>query len=113
MDIVELGKLTAVALSYQNHLQGLNADNLSLAPTQTKRVMETSFAELLALTDLDPAEIAVWRETLNAHTTAVSSNGSLDEISLDVQQVSGQYNRIAEAYGRALSIYQVALGRRG
>lgn len=112
MDIVELGRLTSVALTYQNYLQELNAENISLAPTNTKHVMDASFVDLLKGTRLDEEGVAEWTRKLEQHTRSVAADGSLDQISLDVQRATANFNKIAEAYGRALSIYSVALGRR-
>lgn len=112
MDIVELGRLTSVALTYQNYLQELNAENVSLAPTNTKQVLDASFVDLLKGTSLDEGGVAEWTRKLEQHTRRVATDGSLDQISLDVQRATSNFNKIAEAYGRALSIYSVALGRR-
>lgn len=112
MDIIELGRLTSVALTYQNYLQELNAENVALAPGNSRRVLDATFQELLQASKLDAASVANWASELRAHTHNVPSDGSLDEISLDIQKAAAEYNKIAEAYGRALSIYQVALGRR-
>jgi vacuolar-type H+-ATPase catalytic subunit A/Vma1 len=112
MDIVELGRLTSVALTYQNYLQELNAENIALAPGNTRRVPDTTFQEMLQASKLDAASVADWASELRAHTRDIPSDGSLEEISLDIQTAAAEYNKIAEAYGRALAIYQVALGRR-
>ena len=111
MDIIELGRLTSVALTYQNYLQDLNAENVALAPSNTRRVMDATFVDLLKGTQLDASVMAEWAEKLREHTQTIAADGSLDQISLDVQRVAGEYSRIAEAYGRALSVYRVALGR--